>query len=213
MVALALVLSGLPLLSPIFFSPSGTIRHWHTAPVSLSSLLAPVSLSSLLSSNYSAPVSLSSLLALVSLSSLLSSSYGAPVSLSSLLAPVSLSSLLALVLRIQIRGGTGWPDRSSSTAEILVLRLTLLRNRGSEVGRWPSPTMKLLRSTATRSDGCAGWPEMTMRMTSGRMLQRSLAIAVSIPSMSAMNNKSVVRKVKGTNTVPSVVVLLLLQTG
>jgi hypothetical protein len=47
-------------------------------------------------------------------SSLLSSSYGAPVSLSSLLAPVSLSSLLAPVLRIQIRGGTGWPDRSSS---------------------------------------------------------------------------------------------------
>jgi hypothetical protein len=56
--------------------------------------------SSLLSSSYGAPVSLSSLLA--------------PVSLSSLLAPVSLSSLLAPVLRIQIRGGTGWPDRSSS---------------------------------------------------------------------------------------------------
>jgi hypothetical protein len=72
--------------------------------------------------------------------------------------------------------------------------------------------MKLLRLTATRSDGCVGWPEMTMRMTFGRMLQRSSAISVSIPSMSMMNNKSVVRKVKvkGTNTVPSVVVLLLL---
>jgi hypothetical protein len=72
--------------------------------VSLSSLLAPVSLSSLL-----APVSLSSLLVPVSLSSLLDS-----VSLSSLLALVSLSSLLAPVLWIQICGGTGWPNRSSS---------------------------------------------------------------------------------------------------
>jgi hypothetical protein len=54
---------------------------------------------------------------------------------------------------------------------------------------------------------------MTMRMTSRRMMQRSLAIAVSILSMSVMNNKSVVRKVKETNTVPSVVVLLLLQSG
>jgi hypothetical protein len=53
---------------------------------------------------------------------------------------------------------------------------------------------------------------MTMRMTSGRMLQRSSTIAVSIPSMSVMNTKAVVRKVKmkGTNTAPSVVVLLLL---
>jgi hypothetical protein len=83
---------------------SSLLSSSYGAPVSLSSLLAPVSLSSLL-----ALVSLSSLLVPVSLSSLLDS-----VSLSSLLAPVSLSSLLAPVLRIQIRGGTGWPDRSSS---------------------------------------------------------------------------------------------------
>jgi hypothetical protein len=49
---------------------------------------------------------------------------------------------------------------------------------------------------------------------SGRMLQRSSTIAASIPSMSVMNNKAVVRnvKVKRTNTEPSVVVLLLLQS-
>lgn len=51
-------------------------------------------------------------------------------------------------------------------------------------------------------------------LTSGRMLQHSSAIAASIPSMSVMNNKEVVRKVKvkRTNTAPSVVVLLLLQS-
>jgi len=143
---------------------------------------------------------------------LLSPSSGLPLGLSSLLALVSLTYLL-LVLRsllAPVSPSSGAPDSNPwrnrlagpvipSSLLALVLRLTPLRNRDSEpeVGRWPSPTMKLLRSTATRSDGCAGWPEMTMRMTSGRMLQRSLAIAVSIPSMSVMNNKSVVRKVKG----------------
>jgi hypothetical protein len=52
-------------------------------------------------------------------------------------------------------------------------------------------------------------------LTSGRMLQHSSAIAASIPSMSVMNNKAVVRKVKvkRTNITPSVVVLQLLQSG